>query len=56
MDAQRQDRQIGRARARLSVPFYRYLSGAIETLIMMALFLMLAAVALCLRARLGFAL
>lgn len=40
----------------LSVPLHRYLSGAIETVIVMALFLALACVALCLRARLGFVL
>lgn len=40
----------------LSVAIYRNLSSAIESVIIIALFLVLAAVALYLRARLGFVL
>jgi hypothetical protein len=54
LDAQRQSRQIGRARAMLAESFFRYLGRAIETVTVMALFLILAAFALYLRARLGF--
>ena len=52
----RQGRRSGEAKATPPTPLFRYLRAGIETATVMALFLILAAVALCLRARLGFVL
>jgi hypothetical protein len=52
----RQGRRSGEAKANPPTPLFQYLRAGIETVTVMALFLILAAVALCLRARLGFVL
>jgi hypothetical protein len=54
--ARRQGRRSGEAKATPPTPLPRYLKTGIETVAVMALFLILAGVALCLRARLGFVL